>query len=255
MDIFEKRLTILKALIGENSLKDFAAAHDVDASYLSQLLNGHRRVGDRAASNLEEKLNLPSGLLVTGAYDSDDRDILFMMWHSLGLKRHNLPHPAFFNAKINETAEKNEAERQALARRTQRDKPVPVVGKAMLGPNGHFEAMDYPTGHGDGYLDIHSDDKNAYGLKVIGNSMHPRIKNGEFVLVEPGHPYLSGDEVLVQTRDGQSMIKEFIYCRDGQYRFDSVNDGFPPLVLSEEEVAKVHYVAGILKSSRYVDIT
>lgn len=53
MNIYEKRLTILKALIGENQLKDFAGAHaDVDASYISQILNGHRTLGDRAATNL-----------------------------------------------------------------------------------------------------------------------------------------------------------------------------------------------------------
>lgn len=128
---------------------------------------------------------------------------------------------------------------------------VPVVGTAKLGMDGYFEALDFPVGHGDGYLHIYSDDPNAYGLRVIGDSMHPRIKSGEYVLIEPNKIYITGDEVMVQTHDGRSMIKEFIYLRDGVYRFDSVNQDHSPLHLNQNEVSKVHLVGGILKSSRF----
>lgn len=255
MDIYEKRLTILRALIGENQIKDFASAHhEVDASYISQILNSHRKLGDRAAINLANKLNLPSELLTTGNYSAEDRDRITAAWLQLGLKPPTLPHPAFFNSKINETAQRVEEDRRNWEARDRRSIPVPVVGKAMLGAEGYFEAMDYPEGHGDGYLDISSDDANAYGLKVVGSSMHPRIKNGEFVLIEPNHPYQSGDEVLVKTKDGRAMVKEFIYHRDGQYRFDSISDGYPPIFLDETAVEKIHYVAAILKSSKYIEL-
>ncbi|WP_150783054.1 XRE family transcriptional regulator [Pseudomonas fluorescens] len=128
---------------------------------------------------------------------------------------------------------------------------VPVVGTAKLGMDGYFEALDFPVGHGDGYLHIYSDDPNAYGLRVIGDSMHPRIKSGEYVLIEPNKTYLTGDEVMVQTYDGRSMIKEFIYLRDGVYRFDSVNQDHSPIHLDQNDVSKVHLVGGILKSSRF----
>jgi transcriptional regulator with XRE-family HTH domain len=128
---------------------------------------------------------------------------------------------------------------------------VPVVGTAKLGMDGYFEALDFPVGHGDGYLQIYSDDPNAYGLRVIGDSMHPRIKSGEYVLIEPNKMFITGDEVMVQTLDGRSMIKEFIYLRDGVYRFDSVNLDHSPLHLEQNEVSRVHLVGGILKSSRF----
>jgi phage repressor protein C with HTH and peptisase S24 domain len=128
---------------------------------------------------------------------------------------------------------------------------VPVVGTAKLGMDGYFEALDFPVGHGDGYLHIYSDDPNAYGLRVVGDSMHPRIKSGEYVLIEPNKIFITGDEVMVQTQDGRSMIKEFIYIRDGVYRFDSVNQDHSPLHLDQHDVSKVHLVGGILKSSRF----
>lgn len=50
--------------MGSLSQKEFAEAHNLDASYLSQLINGHRKLGEKAASNLEEKIGLASGTLV-----------------------------------------------------------------------------------------------------------------------------------------------------------------------------------------------
>ncbi|EPM68799.1 putative phage repressor [Pseudomonas syringae pv. theae ICMP 3923] len=129
---------------------------------------------------------------------------------------------------------------------------VPVVGTAQLGNEGYFDALDFPPGHGDGYLNIHSDDPDAYGLKVTGDSMLPRIKNGEFVLIEPNKSYVSGDEVMVRTAAGRTMIKEYIYLRDGMYRFDSVNAEHPPIHIAEHEILEIHLVGGILKSSRFL---
>lgn len=132
---------------------------------------------------------------------------------------------------------------------------VPVVGNAQLGNEGYFEALDFPPGHGDGYLNIHSDDPDAYGLKVTGDSMLPRIKNGEFVLIEPNKSYYSGDEVMVRTASGRTMIKEFIYLRDGMYRLDSVNAEHAPIHIAESDVLEIHLVGGILKSSRFLHST
>lgn len=129
---------------------------------------------------------------------------------------------------------------------------VPVVGTAQLGNEGYFEALDFPPGHGDGYLSIHSDDPDAYGLKVTGDSMLPRIKNGEYVLIEPNKNYFSGDEVVVRTTEGRTMIKEFIYLRDGMYRLDSVNAEHPPIHIAAADVIEIHLVGGILKSSRFL---
>lgn len=129
---------------------------------------------------------------------------------------------------------------------------VPVKGAAQLGPGGYFEPLNYPVEEGDGHLLIESRDVDAYGLKVVGSSMMPRIKHHEYVVIEPNHSFVAGDEVLVCTTDGQCMIKVFLWLRDGQYRFDSINDDFEPLYVLEENVAHVHYVGAIVKPSRHM---
>jgi len=128
---------------------------------------------------------------------------------------------------------------------------VPVVGTAQLGDGGYWLELEHPVGSGDGYLDIPSNDRNAYAVRVMGDSMHPRIRSGEFVICEPNHPYGPGDEVLVKTTDGRSMVKEFLYQRDGQLVLNSVNDGHARLSLPEDHVEKIHYVAAIVKSARW----
>lgn len=65
MDINKLRANALKAVMAGASQKDFANQHGLDASYLSQILNGHRNLGEKAAANLEEKIGLPSGSLVS----------------------------------------------------------------------------------------------------------------------------------------------------------------------------------------------
>ncbi|WP_312800007.1 LexA family transcriptional regulator [Pseudomonas sp.] len=65
MDINLNRIKALKRAMAGLSQKDFAAKYDLDASYLSQLLNGHRKLGEKAAATLEGKIGLPAGTLVS----------------------------------------------------------------------------------------------------------------------------------------------------------------------------------------------
>ncbi|MNQ81171.1 helix-turn-helix transcriptional regulator [Pseudomonas sp. A-B-19] len=63
MDIKKMRIQVLRDLMGEKTQKEFADQYNLDASYLSQLLNGHRSLGEKAAANLEAKIGLVEGTL------------------------------------------------------------------------------------------------------------------------------------------------------------------------------------------------
>lgn len=67
MDINKLRVAALKAVMAGASQKEFADQYGLDASYLSQILNGHRNLGEKAALKLEEKIGLDSGTLVSPA--------------------------------------------------------------------------------------------------------------------------------------------------------------------------------------------
>ena len=123
---------------------------------------------------------------------------------------------------------------------------IPVTCKATLAKDGGFTAQNDSYG----MLTIFSPDHSAYGLMISGNALMPRIRNGEIAVIEPSRECQAGDDVLVRLKDGQCMLREFIYQRDGQYRFDAICAGGDPVFVNEMEVKVIEYVDAIVKKSR-----
>lgn len=128
-------------------------------------------------------------------------------------------------------------------------KRIPIKGTAQLGDNGHFCEIEYPVGDGDGFLRFPTSDPDAYGLRCVGDSMRPRVKHGEYVVIEPNHKVIAGDEVMVFAQDGRVMIKEYAYVRDGFVHLSSVNEKHGMLRIEQLQIERMQYVAGILKAS------
>lgn len=81
MNISEIRRLNLKRLIGSKvpsgKVADFAKEYDIDASYLSQLLNDHRTIGEKSARKIEQKAGILSGELDKNfIYDSAEHRVL-----------------------------------------------------------------------------------------------------------------------------------------------------------------------------------
>ncbi|HHN8315632.1 XRE family transcriptional regulator [Morganella morganii] len=129
------------------------------------------------------------------------------------------------------------------------DGMVKVIGEAFLGVDG---AVDMIEAH-EGWVQIYSDDKDAYALKVKGDSMWPRIQSGEYVVIEPNTTVRSGDEVFVRTLEGHNMIKVLNKTRDGDYQFTSINNAHQPITIDPIQVDKMHYVAAIVKPTKFID--
>lgn len=128
---------------------------------------------------------------------------------------------------------------------------IPVVGSAGLSDNCHFVELEFPVGHGDGHVVFATADTNAYAVRCCGDSMSPRIRNGEFVIVEPNVPVQPGDEVLVKASDGRVMVKTYLYTRDDLVHLVSVNAAHPPISIPVADVEAMHYVAGTAKKARW----
>lgn len=128
---------------------------------------------------------------------------------------------------------------------------IPVRGMAQLGDNGHFVDVEYPVGHGDGYVFFPTKDPDAYALRCNGESMRPRVKHNEFVVVEPNTQVQNGDEVLVKSSDGRVMVKELAYVRDGIVALTSVNEKHGMLRIPQEQIERLHFVGGIVKRSAW----
>ncbi len=131
-------------------------------------------------------------------------------------------------------------------------KQIPVVGYVLGGDKGFFDEMGHATGHGEGYVTYPTKDPNTYALRVRGDSMRPRMKPGEYIVVMPNHDVTSGDEVVVRTTDGRVMVKKLGSRRHGIVELQSINESdFAPITLEESEIEKMHYVGGIAKDYLY----
>lgn len=121
---------------------------------------------------------------------------------------------------------------------------VPVVGEVKGGENGFLDELQYPVGHGEGFVEFPTSDPNAYAVRVRGESMHPRYRAGEFVVIEPSIEPQEGDDVIVTCVNGRKMLKELSRMRDGEVELRSVNNGFAPITLQADEVDSIQLVAG-----------
>lgn len=121
---------------------------------------------------------------------------------------------------------------------------LPVVGEVKGGDDGYLDEFQYPVGHGEGYIEFPTTDPNAYALRVRGDSMHPRYRAGEFVVVEPNIEPQEGDDVIVVCHNGKKMLKQLNWRRDGEVQFLSVNNGYGPLTISARDIESIQLVAG-----------
>lgn len=122
---------------------------------------------------------------------------------------------------------------------------IPVVGTSQGGPDHAWLEMGYPPGFGDEYLNVTSRDHHAYALRVRGNSMAPRIREGDVILVEPTTTPDPGDDVVVKTRDGQVMVKTLVSSRNDEIILDSIAKDYDRIVLPSSKVEFIHAVMGV----------
>lgn len=222
-----RRLSELRADRFGGSSAALAAAIKRSPSQVSQWFTGVRTITEDSARHIEHALRLVNGWLDNatetaascGGTHDDDGKI-----PGNGQPETLRPYPS--------------------------GKRIPVVGSAQLGDNGHFVELEYPVGHGDGWVDVLSTDPNAYALRCRGDSMRPRIRDGEYIVAEPNREVAPGDQVVVKARDGRVMVKTFLYRRDGRIHLQSVNEAHPSIALRPEDIEAMHCVTNI--TTRYV---
>lgn len=134
-------------------------------------------------------------------------------------------------------------------------RPVAIVGEVQGGPDGFISIDDYPAGHGHSHLpEVRSHDSAAYGLRVRGDSMRPRIKSGEYIAVEPNVEAQPGDDVVVKFVDGSCVVKELLWIRDGDVCLGSINNHIGPITRPLTKIIHIHRVAAIMPRGSAVEV-
>lgn len=226
MDINERRIASLRKIMGTLSQKEFAEAYDLDASYLSQLLNGHRKLGEKAALNLELKIGLTAGTLTSPP-------------------SHGTP-----------TATSDNVVR--LPSRSAKDKNFVLIphldiaasmGHGKAAPSMHIEVIRDMTVHLDWLRMQGLSFSKIDNLAIItgdGDSMSGTFTDGDALLVDRGITEVKTDAIYVFTLDGDLYIKRLQRLIGGQLRMISDNPIYPPITIDESMIDRMHIQARVL---------
>jgi transcriptional regulator with XRE-family HTH domain len=126
---------------------------------------------------------------------------------------------------------------------------IAVLGTAEADASGTWLALG--SERAGGFILHESTDPDVYSVRITGDAYHPRIKSGEYVVCEPGHEVGPGDEVLVKLHSGASLVREYVFERDGVIAFNGINNGTPRRTIPTADIEAIHYISAICKPSRY----
>ncbi|MHC4571620.1 MAG: XRE family transcriptional regulator, partial [Planctomycetota bacterium] len=76
---------------------------------------------------------------------------------------------------------------------------VPVINKLAAGYPSDFDDLDYPVGVADDYVrcpDLH--DPNTFAVRVVGDSMEPKFREGDIVIFSPEAEVHNGDDCFIR---------------------------------------------------------
>jgi phage repressor protein C with HTH and peptisase S24 domain len=117
---------------------------------------------------------------------------------------------------------------------------VPITGSVKGGDDGYL-VQDNGT---DGWVDYWTGDPNAHALRIKGDSMHPRYRAGEFVVVTPSIEAQPGRDVVVKLTNGKCLLKQLNWVRGDEVQLLSINNGYAPMTIPRDEIESICRVAG-----------
>ena len=131
--------------------------------------------------------------------------------------------------------------------RTQGGPGIPIINRAPAGIVIDYEEYGVDSGQGFEYVDWGDiEDKLAFGVIVVGDSMEPALHDGEKVILSPIDAYrpsdLLQDGKIVFVRfspeynGGGCTLARFYAEEDGQIRLHKDNPAYRPIVCSREAV-------------------
>lgn len=113
---------------------------------------------------------------------------------------------------------------------------VPLIGFAEAAKNKHFDARGLPDGDGWDELGFPPlEDRNAYALEISGDALRPVYRDGTVILVSPGAVIRRGDRVVIKTRGGEVLAKEFARKTAKALELRSLDPAQPDRVLATED--------------------
>jgi len=113
-------------------------------------------------------------------------------------------------------------------------------------PAGKTNAMYYPD-FAERYVTVDNvRDQNAFALIVKGNSMSPKIEDGDIVVISPREEARNGDICVVRVND-EDVLKK-IKIEEQHVHLIPLNTNFEPLTVRKRDITFVGKVIKVIKN-------
>jgi phage repressor protein C with HTH and peptisase S24 domain/DNA-binding Xre family transcriptional regulator len=115
---------------------------------------------------------------------------------------------------------------------------VPVINKVSAGYPSDFNDLDYPVGVADDYVrcpDLH--DPNAFAVRVVGDSMEPKFREGDIVIFSPAAEVHNGDDCFVRfAMPHETAFKRVFFDPDNKVRLQPRNEKYSPQIVDGKRI-------------------
>ena len=87
------------------------------------------------------------------------------------------------------------------------------------------------------------DDPNAFAVTVVGDSMEPRLHEGDVLIISPAEPVANGDICFVRidhNGESTSTIKQVWHDDESNVRLESFNPKYASRIIPKEQIGGVY---------------
>jgi len=115
---------------------------------------------------------------------------------------------------------------------------VPIINKVAAGYPADFNDLDYPAGVADDYVrcpDVH--DPNAFAVRVVGDSMEPRFREGDIVIFSPAAEVHNGDDCFIRfAMPHETTFKRVFFEPKNKVRLQPRNEKYSPTIIDGKRI-------------------
>jgi len=230
MEMKERRKRTLARLIGDMRTKDFAEQYDLDASYLSQILNGHRGMGEKAARTMEMKIGLPEGTFLHPSMEDVEGE------------------PAVRQGQESNVIAADFSSKKVGMVDIPRLNVAGSMGNGLTRPEDYEDVIDRMR-VSTGWLRRNVNATAPSNLAVItgyGDSMEGTFSDGDLLLVDRGITEIKIDAVYVLSLKGELYIKRLQRRPDGVLLMLSDNEKYKPYEIKNGELEQFEVLGRVL---------
>ncbi len=119
---------------------------------------------------------------------------------------------------------------------------VPIINKVSAGYPCDFTDLDYPAGIADDYVrcpDVH--DSYAFAVRVVGDSMEPKFREGDIVIFSPQAEVHNGNDCFIRlSMPHETAFKRVFFEPENKLRLQPRNANYSPVIIDGKRITGMY---------------